>query len=115
MRRFIYDIIESADGAKRRIPSLIYDFDKDTCIFGLFELVKIPGIYKFKHIDNKNHKETVYEIESVYEDDLEEPVIRFGDTWYHDIEEFFTKAKIGNEFISTLYNDLELVNGEDNE
>lgn len=49
-------------------------------------------------------EETQYEVEAMNEGD--EVVIKFGDKWFRTADDFFAKAEINGELLTTLYNEL---------
>jgi len=51
-----------------------------------------------------DYDDKTYEIESVEENG--ECVISFNGSWYRTIDDFFAKAKIEGELLTTLYFDL---------
>ena len=46
-----------------------------------------------------------YTVEAVEEND--NIVVKFGDSWYRTLDDFFTKAKIGSSLLTTVYDQLE--------
>ena len=67
--------------------------------YDLYFVLETPHKISFVYDDDK------YEVESTLEDG--EIVIRFGNTWYRDIDDFMKKANIDGENLSTLYYELE--------
>ena len=77
----------------------LIDFDRaDFDLYDLYVLLKQPVRIAFAY-DGK-----MYEVESVEEDGSIS--IRFGDSWYRDIDDFFAKATIAGERIPVLYEKL---------
>ncbi|MDO4834773.1 MAG: tetratricopeptide repeat protein [Bacillota bacterium] len=77
----------------------LIDFDRaDFDLYDLYALLKQPVRIAFAY-DGK-----MYEVESVEEDGSIS--IRFGDSWYRDIDDFFAKATIAGERIPVLYEKL---------
>jgi len=77
----------------------LIDFDRaDFDLYDLYVLLKQPVKVAFAY------DEKMYEVESVEEDSGIS--IRFGDSWYRDIDDFFAKATIAEERIPVLYEKL---------
>ena len=68
------------------------DFD----LYDLYYLLKKERLISFRHIDEK------HEIESVLSEEGEMN-IRFDDTWYRNINDFFLKTNLGEESIEHEY------------
>ena len=85
-----------------RIVRFLYQltpFDKERADFyDLFYLTEKPGKYTAKHGRKK------IEIEVTEEDD--EKAIGYGGKWYRSFEEFCQKAEIGNDKITSIYDEL---------
>ena len=78
----------------------VKDFDPSNFDFyDLYFVLETPHKISFVYDDNK------YEIESTLEDGG--IVIRFGKTWYRDIDDFMKKANIDGENLSTISYELE--------
>lgn len=74
----------------------LIDIDRaDFDLYDLFVLLREPIKVAFMYEDEE------YEVESVEEDGGMS--IRFGNTWFHDIDEFFAKAIIDGERVPVLY------------
>ncbi len=77
----------------------LIEFDEDFFdFFDLYYLLKTPHKITFMYEDRK------YMLESVMEG--EECVVSFNGKWYHDRDEFFKKAMIGDYVATSLYKDL---------
>ena len=75
----------------------LIDFDRaDFDLYDLFVLMEEPVKVSFMYDEEE------YEVESVAEDGGMS--IRFGDTWYRDIDDFFAKAVLDGERIPVQYN-----------
>lgn len=80
----------------------IIEFDEDyTDIFDLYYLLSIPAAVEFKYNDE------TYKVEALQEDG--EIVIHFEDKWYRTIDDFFAKAEIDNELLTTIYTELYII------
>ena len=77
----------------------IVEFDNEYFdLYDLYHALKKPMRVVFDYDD------TTYEIESVEENG--ECVISFNGSWYRTLDDFFAKAKIDGELLTTLYFDL---------
>lgn len=77
----------------------IVEFDNEYFdLYDLYHALKKPMTVTFDYDDE------TYEIESVEENG--ECVISFNGSWYRTLDDFFAKAKIDNELLTTLYFDL---------
>lgn len=77
----------------------LIEFDRaDFDLYDLYVLLKQPVKVAFAY------DEKMYEVESVEEDGSIS--IKFGDSWYRDIDDFFAKATIAGERIPVLYEKL---------
>ena len=75
------------------------DFDPDMMdLYDLYYLLQKPHKVRF------TYKDKTHEVESVPEGDGIS--IRFDDRWYHTIDDFFKKAELDDERLTTLYEDL---------
>lgn len=82
------------DFAKLPMEAEPGDFD----LFDLFTVLQKPATVHF------NYGKKKHEVRSVVED--YECVIRFGGKWYRNVDDFFAKAKIGKNLLTTLYQEL---------
>ena len=64
----------------------------------LYELLRTPCLVKFFFEGGPHEAEAVEEDGAV--------VIRFDRKWYRTIDDFFAKAQIGDELLTTLYEEL---------
>ncbi len=67
-------------------------------LYSLYVILKKPAIVTFGYEGKK------MQVESVDEDG--EIVIRFGDKWFRTVDDFFAKAQIDGELLTTLYDDF---------
>ena len=67
-------------------------------LYDLYEILKTPAKVKFSFEDR------YFEVESVEEDG--KIVIRFGENWYQTVDDFFQKAQIDGELLTTLYEEV---------
>ena len=94
-------------GDLNRINWLVNDLygliEFDPTVFDLYDLyylLKEEHLVSFRHIDEK------HEIESVLSEEGEMN-IRFDDTWYRNISDFFLRADLREESIEHEYSDLD--------
>lgn len=64
-------------------------------LYDLYEILKKPERVSFSFEDRVFHVQSVLDNEAL--------VIRFGDQWYRTIDDFFQKAQIDGELLTTLY------------
>lgn len=67
-------------------------------LYDLYYLLKTPKKVRFKF------EETPHEVEAVEEDGA--IVIRFDDRWFRTIDDFFQKAELDGELLTTRYEEL---------
>ena len=67
-------------------------------LYDLYYLLKTPNQVLFKF------EETTHEVEAVEEDGA--IVIRFDDHWFRTIDDFFQKAELDGELLTTRYEEL---------
>ncbi len=67
-------------------------------LFDLYELLRKPCLVQFSFED------VAHEVEACEENGA--VVIRFDDDWYRTVDDFFDKAQIGEELLTTLYEEL---------
>lgn len=67
-------------------------------LFDLYHVLSVPAKVQF------TFEGLPHEVESVPEDG--NLSIRFDDKWYRTVDDFFKKAEIGGELITTLYEEL---------
>ena len=67
-------------------------------LYDLYEILKAPAKVEF------SFEEERYEVESVPE--KEGMVIRFGNTWYRSVDDFFQKAKLEGERLTSRYEEV---------
>ena len=67
-------------------------------LYDLYEILKTPAKVEF------SFEEERYEVESVPE--KEGMVIRFGDTWYRTVDDFFQKAELDGERLTSRYEEV---------
>lgn len=67
-------------------------------LYDLYFLLKTPKNVRFKL------EETPHEVEAVEEDCA--IVIRFDDRWFRTIDDFFQKAELDGELLTTRYEEL---------
>ncbi|MDO4623648.1 MAG: hypothetical protein Q4B22_11925 [Eubacteriales bacterium] len=78
----------------------LMDFDEDQFgLFDLYYLLKSPHKISFEYEDE------IYWVESLEEEG--NMVVRFGEKWYRDRDDFFAKACIDGEKLTALYFDLD--------
>ena len=71
---------------------------KDFSLYDLYYLLSTPAKARFLF------EETPYEVEAVNEEGG--IAIRFGETWYRDIDDFFAKAELEGELLTTRFEEL---------
>ncbi len=75
-------------------------FEEIFCNFyDLYYLLKYPVQVRFTY-DGMEQK-----LEALLEDGV--CVIHFNDQWYRNVDEFFAKARIGDERLTKVYDELE--------
>ena len=75
------------------------EFDPDYFeLYDLYYILQNPAKVSF-WFEDKAH-----EVESVKEDG--EPAIRFDDKWFRDVDDFFKKAELDGELLTTRYEEL---------
>lgn len=75
------------------------EFDPDMMdLYDLYYVLKAPHKVRFKYEDD------THEVESVPEDGGMS--VRFDDKWYHTVDDFFRKAELDDEKLTTLYEEL---------
>ena len=67
-------------------------------LFDLYHVLSVPAKVQF------TFEGLPHEVESVPEDG--NLSIRFDDKWYRTVDDFFKKAEIGGELVTTLYEEL---------
>lgn len=67
-------------------------------LFDLYELLKTPCLVRFFFEGEMHETEASEEAGAV--------VIRFDDEWYRTADDYFAKAQIGGELLTTLYEEL---------
>ncbi len=78
----------------------LIEFDKDLCdLFDLYYLLKTPNRVSFKYKGKKQ------EVESTVEDGT--CTVCFNGKWFRDRDEFFSKARIGEQLLTSIYNKLD--------
>ena len=71
---------------------------EETGLFDLYELLKAPCLVRFFFEGELHETEASEEAGAV--------VIRFDDEWYRTADDYFAKAQIGGELLTTLYEEL---------
>ncbi len=67
-------------------------------LYDLYELFTVPAKVHFRY------EEEVHEAEALLEDDS--LVFRLDDQWFRTIDDFFARAELDDELLTTLYEDL---------
>ncbi len=70
---------------------------EDFGLYDLFELLRAPVRIRFQFEDEP------HEVECTTEDGV--PVIRFDDHWYRTVDDFFKKAELDGELLTSLYSE----------
>lgn len=71
---------------------------KDVWLYDLYYLLASPVKVKFRFEDND------HEVEAVEEDGA--LAIRFDDKWFRTVDDFFQKAELDGELLTTRYEEL---------
>lgn len=72
-------------------------------LYDLYEILKKPVKVEFLY-EKSYGKGEMHEVEAVQEEDG--LVIRFDDKWYRNIDDFFKKAELDGEKLTTIYDQL---------
>ena len=67
-------------------------------LYDLYELLKAPCLVRFFFEGEMHETEAAEEAGAV--------VIRFDDEWYRTADDYFARAQIGEELLTTLYEEL---------
>ena len=88
-------IMRELIGKIYRLRMICFD---DIGLYDLYALLETPCRVRFKFEEESHEAEAVEEDGAV--------VIRFDDTWYRSVSDFFAGARIGRMHLTTLYEEL---------
>ena len=96
-RTIMKELVGKIHELRRKGPDQAAEPD-DIGLYDLYELLKAPCLVRFFFEGEMHETEAAEEAGAV--------VIRFDDEWYRTADDYFARAQIGEELLTTLYEEL---------